>query len=60
PQSLNLVIPSGGHGFDGLEGLDCITKLTTNLIVTGKTAGLDTSCIQAIHRTGFVLKIDTK
>jgi pimeloyl-ACP methyl ester carboxylesterase len=53
--SVNLVVPSGGHGFGGLEGLDCITKLQTDLIITGKTAGLDTACVNKIHRNRFQL-----
>ena len=53
--SVNIVVPSGGHGFGGLEGFDCITKLQNDLIITGKTTGLDTSCVSMIHRTGFQL-----
>ncbi|MEP7076375.1 MAG: alpha/beta fold hydrolase [Acidobacteriota bacterium] len=60
PNSRNLVIPSGGHGFGGLEGLDCITKLTTDLIVTAKTAALDVACVSGIHRKSFLLKMGEK
>ncbi|MGS4768169.1 alpha/beta hydrolase, partial [Acinetobacter baumannii] len=28
PNSLHIVVPSGGHGFGGLEGLECIRNLT--------------------------------
>ena len=56
PNSLHVVVPSGGHGFGGLSGLDCITNLTTDFIQTGTTKGLDTSCVKSIRRTGFRTK----
>ncbi len=58
--SVNIIVPSGGHGFDGLEGLDCVTKLTTDLFVTAKTEGLDTACVSGIHRKGFMLTMSQK
>lgn len=58
--SVNIVGPSGGHGFDGLEGLDCVTKLINDLFVTAKTDGLDTACVSGIHRKGFVLTMSQK
>lgn len=57
PNSLHVVVPSGGHGFGGLEGLDCITRLTTDFINKGTTRGLDTSCTKSIRRNGFQLKL---
>lgn len=56
PNSLNIVVPSGGHGFGGLEGIDCISKLTNDFIYQGTVKGLDTSCVQKIRRRGFMLK----
>jgi pimeloyl-ACP methyl ester carboxylesterase len=57
PNSLHVVVPSGGHGFNGLEGLDCISKLTTEFINKGTAKGLDTSCVRGIRRKGFLLKL---
>ncbi len=57
PNSLHIVVPSGGHGFGGLEGIDCISRLTTEFIEKGTTRGLDTSCVRSIRRKGFQLKM---
>jgi len=54
--SRHVIVPSGGHGFGGLEGLDCISKLTLEFINTASAKGLDTSCVKGIHRNGFQLK----
>jgi len=50
---LTVVVPSGGHGLDGLDGLQCIDRLEHDVIERGSTAGLDTSCVSAIRRPGF-------
>lgn len=57
PNSLHVVVPSGGHGFGGLEGLGCISDLTTDFVVKGTAKGLNTRCVRGIRRKGFVLKI---
>lgn len=54
--SLHVVVPSGAHGLDGLEGMDCIDNLIVQFIERGATKGLDTACIKNIHRKGFALK----
>jgi len=57
PNSLHIVVPHGAHGFNGLEGIDCIQRLSTEFIERGATKGLDTSCVKNIRRKGFVLKL---
>ena len=57
PNSLHLVVPHGGHGFGGLDGLDCIQNLVTEFVNRGTTSGLDTSCVKNIRRKGFPLKL---
>lgn len=56
PNSLHLVVPHGGHGFGGLDGLDCVQNLIAEFVNRGTTNGLDTSCVQNIRRRGFLLK----
>jgi len=56
PNSLHVVVPSGGHGFGGLDGLQCLEGLTTKFIESGTTKGLDTACVKSIRRAGFQLK----
>jgi pimeloyl-ACP methyl ester carboxylesterase len=57
PNSLNVVVPHGGHGFGGLEGLDCVQDLITDFVNRGTTSGLDTSCVKNIRRKGFLLSL---
>ena len=57
PNSLNVVVPFGGHGLDGLDGLACIDKLQHDVIERGSVAGLDTSCVSKIRRPGFPAKV---
>jgi len=55
--SLHVIVPHGGHGFDGLNGQDCIDNLITSFVEKGSAVGLDTSCVSSIKRQGFVLKL---
>jgi len=55
--SLHIVVPHGGHGFGGLNGIDCIDNLMTSFVEKGSTVGLDTSCVSAIKRQAFMLKL---
>ncbi len=55
--SLHIVVPSGGHGFSGLEGLDCISKLTLDFINRGSAKELNTSCVKGVRRKDFILKL---
>lgn len=57
PNSLHLVVPSGGHGFGGLEGLGCLQNIVADFVNRGTTKGLDTSCVKGIRRRGFQLKL---
>ena len=56
PNSLHIVVPGGGHGFGGLEGLECLDSLTARFIEAGTAKGLDSSCVKSIRRKGFQLK----
>ena len=53
PNSLNVVVPFGGHSLAGLEGIECIHRLQRETIERGSVAGLDTSCVAGIRRRGF-------
>jgi pimeloyl-ACP methyl ester carboxylesterase len=56
PNSLLLTIPSGGHGFNGLEGLGCVNGIRDRFIEQGSVKGIDTSCVQSIRRQGFATR----
>jgi len=55
--SLRVIVPHAGHGFNGLNGLDCINNLIVSFIDRGSTTGLDTSCVNSIDRKGFLLNL---
>jgi pimeloyl-ACP methyl ester carboxylesterase len=56
-KSVHVIVPHGGHGFGGLDGLDCIDNLIASFIERGTTAGLDSSCVSSISRKGFALSL---
>jgi pimeloyl-ACP methyl ester carboxylesterase len=53
PNSLVVVVPSGGHSLAGLVGIECIHRLQREAIERGGVAGLDTSCVSRVRRAGF-------
>jgi pimeloyl-ACP methyl ester carboxylesterase len=55
--SRHVVVPDGGHSFDGLEGLDCISNLRAEFVERGSAEGLDTRCVAAMHRPAFPTEI---
>jgi pimeloyl-ACP methyl ester carboxylesterase len=56
PNSLLLKLPSGGHGFGGLQGLDCVNGIRDRFIEQGSVQGIDTACLSKVHRQGFILQ----
>jgi hypothetical protein len=50
---LNIVVPHGGHGFDGLDGADCVVNLETDFVERGSLEDLSTACIARIRRRPF-------
>ena len=55
--SVHIIVPHGGHGFNGLNGVDCVNNLIVSFVERGTTTGLDTSCVSSIGRKGFLLKL---
>jgi pimeloyl-ACP methyl ester carboxylesterase len=61
PNGLHVVVPHGGHSYEGLEGVDCVKNLAADFIERGTTKGLDTSCVDKIRRPAFrVAPMETK
>jgi hypothetical protein len=48
-----VMVPSGGHGLGGLDGLSCIDRLQYDTIERGTVVGLDTTCVRSIRRPAF-------
>jgi pimeloyl-ACP methyl ester carboxylesterase len=55
PNSLQVVVPQAGHGFGGVEGIECVQNLITQFIDQGTTKNLDTACVKNVKRRPFVL-----
>ncbi len=51
--SLHVVVPSGGHGFGGLENSSCIDGLMNDFVRAASVEGLDTSCVRTVRRRPF-------
>ncbi|HEX4440087.1 MAG TPA: alpha/beta fold hydrolase [Thermoanaerobaculia bacterium] len=61
PKKLNVVVPHGAHGFDGLEGAECVTNLEIEFVGRGSLEGLSTACVDKIRRRPFrVEPLETK
>jgi pimeloyl-ACP methyl ester carboxylesterase len=53
PNATHLVVPHGGHGFEGLVGAECVQQVVEAFLQLATTEGLDTDCIARIRRAGF-------
>lgn len=51
PNSIQVVVPNGGHG----QGGPCIRAMMVHLIRKGSVTGIDTSCVQSAPPTRFEL-----
>jgi pimeloyl-ACP methyl ester carboxylesterase len=61
PNSVHLAVPHGAHGWFGLEGIDCIDEIASQLLDTGSVAELDVeACVASIDRPGFLLEIPSE
>jgi pimeloyl-ACP methyl ester carboxylesterase len=56
-RSLHIVVPHGGHGFEGLENADCVDRLVADFIERGTTTGIDTRCVASIERPPFTTQV---
>lgn len=57
PNGRHIVVPSAGHGFDGLQGTkECITPLLVSFIRTADAKALDASCVASIRRPPFPVR----
>ncbi|HSK75353.1 MAG TPA: alpha/beta hydrolase [Thermoanaerobaculia bacterium] len=54
--SVHVVLPDAGHGYDGIEGAECTDELAIKVVETGTVQGLDASCMARTKRPEFVLK----
>lgn len=55
PNSVQMVVPHGGHSQDGLINTECIDYLVNRFIATGTRKALDPGCLEQIGRPPFAL-----
>ena len=54
PHALSIVIPNGSHNDAGLPGANaCIAAIANQFVERGGASGVDTSCVQRLHRAQF-------
>ncbi len=51
--SLHVVVPSGAHGFGGLENSSCVDRLMNDFVRAARVAALDTACVRTVRRRPF-------
>jgi pimeloyl-ACP methyl ester carboxylesterase len=51
--SLHVVVPSGAHGFAGMQGEDCLRRFQADFIEKGAVTGLSISCLAEVHPPPF-------
>jgi hypothetical protein len=57
PNSTHLLIPGAAHGYESMQGAQCVDSLIVEFVKRGTSQGLDTSCVQRIRRPPFVLEV---
>jgi pimeloyl-ACP methyl ester carboxylesterase len=56
PNGRLVVIRQGGHGFAGLQGVDCVAALQQAFVERPEAGALDTSCLATVRRPPFTLR----
>ncbi len=54
--SKHLVVPGGGHGFEGEKGADCLDRVVAAFVERGSVKDLDASCVEKIEPVPFALR----
>lgn len=50
-----IIVPDGAHGFNGLEGAECIERIAAAFLDTADPAAPDEACLADVKRRPFVL-----
>ncbi|HEX8275155.1 MAG TPA: alpha/beta hydrolase [Longimicrobiaceae bacterium] len=51
--SLHVVVPSGAHGFAGMQNSSCVDRLMNDFVRAASAAALDTACVRTVRRPPF-------
>lgn len=55
PHSTSVVVPGGGHGYDGEKNVECLDRIALAIVERGTEKNLDTGCVAGIEPAPFVL-----
>lgn len=58
PHSKSVVVPGGGHGYDGEKNVECLDRIALAFVERGTEKDLDTSCVGGIEPAAFALRDD--
>jgi pimeloyl-ACP methyl ester carboxylesterase len=58
PHSKSVVVPGGGHGYDGEKNVECLDRISLAFVESGTEKDLDTGCVAAIEPAPFALRDD--
>jgi pimeloyl-ACP methyl ester carboxylesterase len=58
PDSLQVVIPHGHHGFDGLAHQECLENLLDQFVDSASFKDLDTACVETMTRPPFLTSME--
>jgi len=56
PHSKSIVVPGGGHGFDGEKNVECLDRIALAFVERGTETDLDTGCVAGIEPAPFSLR----
>jgi pimeloyl-ACP methyl ester carboxylesterase len=56
PNSRHVIIPHGGHGLDGLSGVECVDRLILEFLHSADAKSLDPRCVEAMAPPPFATK----
>jgi pimeloyl-ACP methyl ester carboxylesterase len=60
PNSRLVIVPDGGHDFDGLSGAGCLDDLQNRFVREASFASIDLSCLETTSHPPFALAKESK
>src|SRR5262249_5870245 len=55
-RSKSVVVPGGGHGYEGLKGVECLDRIVAEMFEKADENTIDTSCVARIEAVAFATR----
>ncbi|MBK7190466.1 MAG: alpha/beta fold hydrolase [bacterium] len=55
-----VIVPHGGHVFDGLVGIECVDNLLVRFLESADTERLETDCVGTMRHQGFKVGVEKR